>query len=125
MIAKKTSKTKRLVWVGTSLLGLALIGVLIFSTIKVVKKRMELTNRIDSLKKEIQTLEKEKKQLQKGANINAIESELRKIGYEKQGEKKIVIKKEGEVEPPKTENLQSPKKEEFWQKVLKKIKSIF
>lgn len=125
MIAKKTSKTKRLAWVGASLLGLVLMGVLIFSTIKVVKKRMELAHRIESLKNQLQLLEREKSQLQKGVNSAAIEGELRKVGYERQGEKKIVIKKEGGIEQPKTENLQSSKEEEFWQKVFKKIKSIF
>lgn len=103
-----------------SILVLAAIGFLVFSNLKVQKRRAELTSQIDQLKKEIQIIEEKNNQLRAGISQSEKESyweeKIREQGYKKPGEEVTVIL------PPKG-NSEEPKKEEknFWQKLLEKI----
>jgi cell division protein FtsL len=102
------------------LLTLLIISFLIFSNWRIQQKRSELKSQIKILKKEIERLEKEKKELLSNiSQINAREY-LEKIATEKfnlkpPGSKVVVIKKEKEEKKEK-------EKESFWQKILEKLK---
>ena len=102
-------------------LSVALVGLLVYSNIKINKKRAEMTKQIDALKKEVQELENNKEamesSLQQTQTQEFVEKEAReKLGYKKPGEEVAV------VVPPATnsEGVAEPSKS-FWEKILNKI----
>ena len=108
-----------------SILTLTLIGFLIFSNLKINKKRAELAEKIESLKKEIQILEEKKQKLEAGISETAKESYwegiVREQGYIREGENPIVIL------APKEEKIEREEKNilnlQFWLEWIKsKIK---
>ncbi len=125
MIAKnkKTKKDSNFQTIFFSLLiGIFLlgsVGFLIISNFKINQKRGELTNKIESLKKEVQALEKNR-QLQAGISQTESESyweeKAREQGYKKPGEEAVVVL------PPEEKSQSSNEKEKsFFEKILEKI----
>ena len=103
------------------ILTVGVIGFLIVSNLRIDKKRSELMARIESLKKEIQTLEGKKAALQSGVNISQSEENLEEaareqFGLKKPGEEVVVVKQEQKEEVKQEEN------KSFWQKIWEKIK---
>jgi len=89
-----------------------IIGFLIFTNLKINRRRQELLSQIDFLKKEIQTLEEKNTQLKAGISQlgepSYLEEKIRDQGYKKPGEEVVAIKKvitEEEKEPEKEKNL--------------------
>ncbi len=126
MIAKnkKTKKDSNFQTIFFSLLiGIFLlgsVGFLIISNFKINQKRGELTNKIESLKKEVQALEEKNKQLQAGISQTESESyweeKAREQGYKKPGEEAVVVL------PPEEKSQPSDEKEKsFFEKILEKI----
>lgn len=111
MIAKnkKTKKDSNFQTIFFSLLiGIFLlgsVGFLIISNFKINQKRGELTNKIESLKKEVQALEEKNKQLQAGISQTESESyweeKAREQGFVREGEQAVVVKPVEEI--PKEE----------------------
>lgn len=102
------------------ILTVGLIGFLIFSNLKIDKKRSELMSRIESLKKEIQTLEEKKVELQSGVNVSQSEANLEEaareqFGLKKPGEEVVVVKQE------QKEEVKNEEKKSFWERIWEKI----
>ncbi len=105
------------------LLGFLFIGVLgflIFSNTKINQRRAELMSQIESLKKEIQTLEKKNTEFRSGIIETQTEDyqkgELYEQGYIEEGAKQVVVL------PPKEENgTVAPQSKNLWQKLLEKL----
>ena len=102
------------------ILFFGVIGFLIISNFKINQKRGELTDRIESLKEEIQILEDKNKQLQAGILQTESESyweeKVREQGYKKPGEEQVVVL------PAKEENQTTTEKQKtFWEKILEKL----
>jgi len=87
------------------------------SNYRIVKKRAELTERIEGLIEEVQMLEQEKQRLEAGISQTQKdvywEERIREQGYVKEGEKQVVILKPEEVEKQETDSEQSFSKELF------------
>ena len=87
---------------------------LLISNLKIEAKRKELKKEIESLKGELQILEKRnedlKKVISKAKSQSYWEEKAREEGYLKEGEEAIVIKKIGEKEKEKTETI--------WQRII-------
>lgn len=102
-----------------SLLILILIGFLLFSNLKIVQRRAQLEEKIENLRKEIQTLEEKKEKLEAGISESQKESYLeeraREQGFVKKGEKPVVILPPKENE--KKENFLNPKNWLEWLKI--------
>jgi cell division protein FtsB len=97
------------------------VGFLIVSNYRIGQKRMEMLNKIDSLKKEIGMLEEQNKNLQAGIN-NATstsfqEEKIREQGYQKPGEQNVVV-----VPPENKQETSTEKPKSWWEKFLEKIK---
>lgn len=111
---KKPRSSKDVVfWV---VLGAFLVAGIVFlaiTNIKINQRRAELTARAEYLKKEIETLQGKKKELEEkvsqGASPEYIEKVAREqLGYKLPGEEVVVISKEGSQEAtpaPKAQNL--------------------
>jgi len=102
------------------ILTVGVIGSLIVSNLRIDKKRSELMARIESLKKEIQTLETKKTELQSGVNMSQSEENLEEaareqFGLKKPGEEVVVVKQEQKEEVKKEE------KKSFWERIWEKI----
>ena len=102
------------------ILFLGAVSFLIVSNLKINQKRTELTEKIESLKKEIQILEEENKKFQAGISQTEKESyweeKIREQGYKKPGEEAVVIL------PPEEEKSTSTEKEKnFFEKFLEKL----
>ncbi|MCD6550468.1 septum formation initiator family protein [bacterium] len=103
-------------------LFLIIIIFLVFSNLKMNKRRAELNERISELKKEIELLQERNDQLK--ASVEGIgdseyaEKILREKGlYKKKGEKVIVVLPSEE----KTIQLEEKEKEGIWNVILKKL----
>jgi cell division protein FtsL len=99
----------------------AVLIFLVFSNWKIDKKRAELNNQIDSLQKQIQTLEQKNTQLKEETNQNQSLDYQEKIArenldYKKPGEDVVVVKPAAST----TQESNSEQKS-FWQKILEKI----
>jgi len=102
MIPKKRKKKKSLVdFFFSILLGffvLAIVGLLVFSNLKIKERRKELTSQTEALKEEIQKLEERNAQLKSGISQSLspdfLEKEAReRLGLKKPGEEVVVVKK--------------------------------
>lgn len=93
-------------------------GFLIVSSWKISQKREQLTKRIDELKNEIAKLENENEGLKSGlsavSNPEALEEKMREEGYQKPGEKVVVVKRE-ETDTTQETEISNPN---LWQKIL-------
>jgi cell division protein FtsB len=100
-----------------------LIGFLVFSNLKLERKKREISQQIEELKTKIEELEEKKKKLE-GA-ISQVQKEnyweelAREEGYVKEGEEAIVIKKVEE------EKEKIKEKENVWSKFFEEIKNFF
>ena len=97
---------------------LLVVGFLIFTNINVALKKVELTERTEELRKEVQTLEQKRQELQakiaRAEDPDFLEERFREeLGLKKPGEEVVVI-----VSSPEKE-VEEPVKEEktFWQKI--------
>jgi len=101
--------------------SLALIVFLIVSNLRISEKRSKLTTQIQTLQKEIQTLQEKKAKLEaqitQGQNEEYIEKRARELGLKKPGEEVVAIKK---IELEKN-SQKSEHKKSFWQKIWEKI----
>lgn len=92
-------------------LTLALIGLLMISNFRINRKRKELTEQIEVLKKEIQILEEKKAELEAGISQTEKKSYWEEIarqqGYIREGENPVVIL------PPK-EKIEKGEGKEIW-----------
>lgn len=93
---------------------------MIFSSLKINKKRGELTDRIGQLQNEIRALEEKNSQLKAG--ISQTEQEIyweeraREQGYKKPGEEQVVV-----LPPAGTKEEAVQGQKTLWQKFLDKI----
>ena len=116
---KEEIETK--IFFGVLLFSLLIIaGILVFSNWKMAQKRKTLTERINTLRGEVETLQKRNEQLKEGITESQDEdfweARIREQGYKKPGETAVVVKKEEggqeEMEPPKN----------VWEKFIAGIK---
>lgn len=122
---KKTKKRKsyQSIFFSTilTLFILIVIGYLVFSSIKINQRRVELTSRIETLKKEIIILEEKNQEMERKVSQSESEDYLEKVakesfGLKKPGEEVVVITKNEEEEE------EIIKEKSFWQKILEKFK---
>ncbi len=77
------------------LFSLIIIGLLLFSDIRIVRRRAGLQKKIESLKTELQALEKKNQQLRNGLSQTGKESyweeKIRQEGYVRKGEEPVVV----------------------------------
>lgn len=104
------------------ILFLIIIVFLVFSNLKINKRRAELSQKISQLKKEIQMLQEKndrlKASLEDVGDSEYAEKILREKGlYKKKGEKVIVVLPSQE----KPKKIEEKKEESFWDKILKKL----
>jgi len=122
---KRSPKEEIIFQILFSILTLILIGFLIVSNLKINKKRAELAEKIESFKKEIQTLEEKKQKLEAGISETEKESyweeKIREQGYVKEGENPVVVLQEKEKESEKEEkNFWNPKN--WWEWIKSKLR---
>lgn len=128
MIAKKPKKIKEksdvFFQVAFSILTIFLVGFLLVSNVKIEKRRSEMSVRIDSLKKEIQTLQQKKDELESNLSQTGKESyweeKIREEGYVKEGENPVVV-----MPPEKNQTGSEQKQEGFSAGLWEKIKGFF
>lgn len=106
------------------ILALLVVGFLVFSNWKISQRRTDLTVRIETLRKEIQTLEEKNQQLRAGISQAGTESYLEKearerLGLQKAGEEVVGIIFSGESEEEK------PEKKSLWQRILDPVRNFF
>ena len=93
---------------------------LIFSSLKMEKKRADMTQRINELKAEIRSIEEQNSLLQ--SNISETKSDeyweekAREQGYEKEGETTVVV-----VPPEDQEEEAQEEEKSFWGRLIEKI----
>jgi cell division protein FtsL len=97
------------------------IGFLLISNWKIYQKRLELSTKIEALKKEIEFLEKENYKLKTEISESFSESFLEKkaredLNLKKPCEKVVVI-----LPPTEKENSKVKKEKSFLQKILEKL----
>jgi len=99
---------------------LAVIGFLTFSNLKISQRRAELRSQIESVKKEIQLLEKKNSELRAGITKTESESyweeKIREQGYKKLGEEQVVV-----LPPEESKEKETKTEKSFWQKFLEEI----
>jgi len=108
-----------------------LAGIFIFSNMRIREEIKRLTLRKNTLAQTVESLQKEREKLEQGLSQSERsiywEEKIRKQGYQKPGEKVVIIKKpavaqETEITAPENPNS-SP--QNFFQKMLAFVKSIF
>lgn len=126
MIAKNTKIRKRenyhpiIFSVVIGILTVGLIAFIIFANIKINQKRGEMMDKVESLNKQIKTLEEEKKKLEAG--IGQAQSEVywegkvREQGYEMPGEETVVV-----LPPEGKTGASSTEQKSFWEKIREKL----
>jgi len=100
-----------------------LVFFLVFSTVKIEKRKRSLSKEISSLQVELLSLRQEnnflKEAEKEGKSSYYIEKILREKGlYKKKGEKVVVIL----GNPPREESQNMISKESFFEKILRKLK---
>lgn len=102
---------------------LLIIAIMVASTIKINKRKSELSNRIEVLKKEIEILEEKNSQLK--ASIDQTQGQdyteqvLREnLNYKKPGEDVVVVKAATDTADTEGNGLQE---KSFWQKIKEKL----
>jgi cell division protein FtsL len=127
MIAKKRKKKKSIQGIFFPILVIffvvSIAALLLVSNFKIREKRKELLSQIETVKKEIQNLEKKNQEMKAGISESQtqdyLEKEAReKLGLKKPGEEVVAIKK------IQTEEKPTEQKEEksLWQKFLEFFK---
>lgn len=120
---RKTKKRKRnyltFLWIIPTLI---LIIFLIFSSIKIEKKKAVLSEQVENLRKEVERAEKEnallKEAEKEGKSSFYVEKILREGGlYKKKGEKVAVIL----GNPPKEIQAEIGEHKSFWERFLNKL----
>ena len=103
--------------IGVVLLGA--IGFLIVSSLRIDKKRTEMTERIEELREEIRLLEERNEDLRAGIIQTESdvywEEKMRERGYKKPGEEAVVVL------PPEETKEEPTGEKSLWQKFLDKI----
>lgn len=104
--------------------ALAIVGLLVFSNLKIGERKKEVTSQIEVLKQEIQKLEERNAQLKSGISQSLspdfLEKEAReRLGLKKPGEEVVVVKK---IENKESSN-ESKGEKTLWQKFLDLLKS--
>ncbi len=121
---KKNAKHSLQTIFSLSFIGVLALIILVFllvSNSKLGQRKEDLNSRISSLSSEIQDLERENQELKAGISQISQDSYLEKKAREqfnlkKPGEEVVAFIKEEGMEEEKEE------KENFWQKILKKLK---
>jgi len=127
MIIKKRKKSKDSVQsvffsVFLTILIFVIISFLLFSNWRINKKRSELSQKLEGLKKEVEALEAKKEELL--TKISQVQSESY---LEKEARERFNLKKPGEevvtiLNSEKEEKKEEVKKEKsFWQRILEKV----
>jgi len=121
---KKNLREDRIFQILFFILTLILIGLLLFSNLKLSQKRKKLTGEIESLGKEVQALEEKKSKLEAGISQTEKESyweeKAREQGYVKEGENPVVIKQGEETLKEGSKSTQNSPKN-----LIEKIKIFF
>lgn len=130
MIAKRKKQKKPrlngdlIFQVITIFIAVFFIWYLVVSNYRIIKKRAELTERIEGLIEEVQMLEQEKQELEAGISQTQKdvywEERIREQGYVKEGENQVVVLKPEEAEKQETDSEQS-----FSQELFEIIKGFF
>jgi len=130
MISKTNKKRKSstrediVFWAVLFLLAAFFAGALIYSNVKMGRKRDELNQKIDDLKAQIQTLEEEKEKFETGISETQKdvywEEKAREQGYVKEGENAVVV-----LPPPENSAEQQTSEKSFSQKLLDEIKALW
>jgi cell division protein FtsB len=96
------------------------IGFLIASNYRIITKRTEMIDKIETMKKEITDLEEQNKNLQIGisqaTSTARQEEKMREQGYQKPGEQNIVV-----VPPEKKPEAPVQEQKSWWERFLAKI----
>ena len=106
-----------------------LVGILVYSNYKMNKKRTEMTNQIESLQSQINTLEQKKSQLE--SNISDTqdpaywEDKIRNQGYVKEGENQVVVLDSGNQNDQTNTSQSSTSSQGIWQEIQSAISGIF
>jgi len=121
---KTSAKEDIIFWVVLFLLVAFFAGALIYSNVKMGRKRDELNQKIDDLKAQIQTLEEEKEKFETGISETQKdvywEEKARGQGYVKEGENAVVV-----IPPPENSAEQASIEKSFSEKLWDEIKSIW
>jgi len=115
-IRKKSFRRENLFWLLLLITFIGLIGALAVVNLKINKKRVQYIDRVETLKKEIQEVEKKNEELKKGVSQAGSKEHLEKVareqlGLKNPGEEVVVIIKE-EEESSSVEATED--KESFW-----------
>ncbi len=106
------------------LLFIFFISYLIISNYRIIKKRGELSKRIESLTEEIQMLENEKQRLEAGISETQKdvywEERVREQGYVKEGEQQVVV-----LGPESAQKEETVSEKSFIQEILEVVKDFF
>ena len=127
-IKKRDLKEERISQILFPIFTLALIGLLLISNLKINQKRAKLTEKTESLKKELEILEGKKQKLETGLSQTEKESyweeKIRQEGYVREGENPVVILPS--KENPKEKVVENQKlSEKFLGPVRNLFKNIF
>jgi len=129
MITRKIKKRKPYraiaVFIALALLGLMILGFIVFSNWQVSQKRTELKAQMEVLKKEIEILEKKNQEFQAGISQISKEDRLEKearerLGLKKPGEEVVVVLPPEEVDREKDEQEKN-----LWQRFLDPVRNFF
>lgn len=107
----------------SSLFAFVVVLLLIFSNWKIGQQKKELSNKVESLKKEITSLEEKNEQIKKEisqlTNFETFEKEAReKFNLSKPGEKVVII---SPISKTEEKEKKSQEKKNLWQIILEKI----
>jgi len=127
-IKKRDSREERISQILFPIFTIALIGLLLISNLKINQKRAKLTEKTESLKKELEILEGKKQKLETGLSQTEKESyweeKIRQEGYVREGENPVVILPS--KENPKEKVVENQKlSEKFLGPVRNLFKNIF
>lgn len=128
MIAKFRKKKKRSSWKSIFfsmffvLLVIFVIGFLFITNWKIKQRRVELTNRIETLKQEVAILEEKNQEIKERISQSGKEEYLEEVardqlGLKAPGEEVLVVKKE----PSFAEALEDEEEEKSWWEKFKSI----
>lgn len=117
---KKSSAHDKFLPVLLGCLILIIVGFLVYSDLKINRRRAELNVQLSTLQQELQELEAKRQELQSQVSQSESQEYL-----EKEARETFNLKKPGEevvaVLPPGNEQ-KSAQEESFWQKIIDKIK---
>ena len=120
---RKKQKKERIFLISFSFFFLIVAGFLIFSNWKISQKKKEMSERIQALKQDIESLNFKKENLEQGIleseDQSYLEARMRELGYQKPGETVVVIKKDQQTGP---EEIGS---QNLWQRFMGEVKNIF